>query len=203
MVKDAAHEEETTEASSMHEHAVANLRYIRATLDSAGTFTAVPGLGGILMGVSALVAAAIAAREESLLGWTHVWIWESLVGLVIGITALLIKARRASLPLGSGASRRFALAYTPAMVTGGALTLLVYSHGWLLLLPGLWLLLYGAGVVAGGAMSVRIVPVMGALFMLLGFVALAKPSTGPLLMAIGFGGLQIIFGEIIRRHHGG
>ena len=38
-----------------------NLRYIRQTMERAGSFTAVPGVGGMLMGFSALAAARLAA----------------------------------------------------------------------------------------------------------------------------------------------
>jgi len=71
-------------------------------------------------------------------------------------------------------------------------------------LPGCWLLLYGAAVTSGGAFSVRLVPVMGLCFMLLGVSAFVFPeSAGSLFMAAGFGGLQIGFGLIIARKYGG
>jgi hypothetical protein len=71
------------------------------------------------------------------------------------------------------------------------------------LLPGTWLLLYGTAVATGGASSVRAVPLMGAILMVIGAIALALPSAGNALMAAGFGGLQIAFGIYIARRHGG
>jgi hypothetical protein len=90
------------------------------------------------------------------------------------------------------------------MVTGAVLTVILFRLGMPGLLPGIWLLLYGTGVVSGGAASVRVVPAMGALFMLAGAVALALPSaSGDLLLAAGFGGLHIVFGTIIAVKYGG
>ena len=60
------------------------------------------------------------------------------------------------------------------------------------------------GAPAAAAMSVRVVPVMGVLFMTLGAAAFVAPAGwGNLFMAAGFGGLHIIFGAIIARNHGG
>jgi hypothetical protein len=90
------------------------------------------------------------------------------------------------------------------MVTGAVLTLVLFRLGVPGVLPGVWLLLYGTGVLSGGAASVRVVPAMGALFMLAGAVALFLPATsGDLLLAAGFGGLHIVFGTIIAVKYGG
>jgi hypothetical protein len=90
------------------------------------------------------------------------------------------------------------------MVTGTVLTLVLFRLGVPGVLPGIWLLLYGTGVVSGGAASVPVVPTMGACFMLAGALALFLPAaSGDLLLAAGFGGLHILFGTIIAVKYGG
>jgi hypothetical protein len=192
------------EPVQLHEYAMDNLRYIRRTLERAGEFTAVPGIGGMLMGSTALVAAWIAGPRTEALRWLLVWLTEAVVALLIGIGAAAHKSKRVRIPLLSGPGRKFVAGFAPAMVAGGVLTLVLFRQGVPGVLPGIWLLLYGTGVVSGGAASVRVVPSMGALFMLAGAVALFLPATsGDLLLAAGFGGLHIVFGTIIAVKYGG
>ena len=185
-------------------HAREDLRFIRRTLEQAGSFTAVPGWGGVLMGVTALGAAALAARQTSPRGWLLVWLAEAALAFALGLAAMARKARAAGQPLLSGPARKFALTLSPPLAAGALLTAVLYPSELALRLPGLWLLLYGAGVVTGGAFSVRVVPLMGLCFMLLGLVALFGPvAWGNTLLGAGFGGLHIIFGLVIARRYGG
>ncbi len=190
------------------QHAAESLRFIRRTMEQAGSFTAVPGWGGVFMGLSALAAAALAARAETPQTWLVTWLIGAGVALAIGVASILTKARASARPeasgLLSGPARKFALAFAPPLAVGALLTLPLYSAELVALLPGVWLLLYGTAVTAGGAYSVRAIPVMGAGFLLLGAVALfAPPTWGDALMAAGFGGLHIVFGFYIARRHGG
>ena len=185
----------------MDQRAAENLRYIRDTMERAGAFTAVPGWGGVAMGVSATVASLLAAQQANADQWLRVWLIELAVALVLASLTMGLKARRARTSLWGGPARRFAIAFAPPVLAGGALTWALASRNQYELLPAVWLLLYGSGIVAGGAASVRVVPMMGALFFLLGVLALF--GTGNLWLAVGFGGLHIIFGGIIAWRYGG
>ena len=192
------------EATALHDRAMENLRFIRETMERAGAFTAVPGWGGVAMGGVALLAAFIASRQPTPELWFRVWIAAAVVSLVIALITMTIKAHRAGEAVLSGAGRKFALAYLPPVVAAALLTAAVARMEVVALLPGLWLLHYGAGIVAGGTFSVRIIPVMGSCFMFCGVVALVAPPTwGNMLMAIGFGGLHVVFGGIIAWRYGG
>lgn len=190
--------------TSLHGRAMDNLRYIRETMERASSFTAVPGWGGVLIGVTALVAALLASRIDDEHEWMMVWAAELPLALAIGAVAMKRKARAADLKLLSGPGRKFTLSLAPPLLAGALMSLGLARLGALDILPGMWLLMYGTGVVTGGAFSVRVVPVMGICFMALGAITVFAPiEWGNLLMAAGFGGLHIIFGIIIARRHGG
>lgn len=196
--------EPTPEPIPLSHRAMEDLRYIRRTMENGNAFTAVPGWGGVAMGVTALVAVAVAAGRATPEGWLAVWLAEAVIAAVIGVWAINRKARRVGLPVLSGSGRRVVLGFTPPALGGAVLTLALWQTGQTELIPGTWLLLYGTAVVAGGIYSVRVVPIMGACFMVLGAAGLlAVPGAGDLLMALGFGGLHIVFGAMIARRHGG
>jgi hypothetical protein len=196
--------EEPPEPEQLQARAMDNLRYIRLTMERAGSFTAVPGAGGVLMGATAIAAAWIAASQSEPARWLSVWLGEAVLALLIGIVAIGRKAACAHMPLLSAPGRKFISAFVPSLAAGALLTLVLFRAGETAVLAGMWLLLYGASVVSGGASSVRIVPLMGAGFMLFGAIALLAPvSWGNALLAAGFGGLHILFGVVISVKYGG
>jgi hypothetical protein len=180
-----------------------NLRFIRDTMERAGSFTAVPGWGGVIIGCSALLAGG-AAAQLSAEAACYIWLAEAALALLVSVITVRQKSRRLDLSLRSSAARRALLSFVPPLLAGAVLTAVLFRSGNLGVLPGLWLLLYGAAVVTGGAFSVRIVPVMGLCFMLVGAVALASPRAwGNWFLMLGFGLLHIGFGVAIARRHGG
>lgn len=199
-----ARKDADTEPVALHDRAAEDLRFIRETMERSGSFTAVSGWGGVGVGFTALAAAALAAAQGSAGAWLAVWMGAAVVSTVLLTVAMARKARRAEVPLLSGPGRKFAMSFLPPLLVGGVLTWVLFSRGAVELLPGVWLLLYGTGIVTGGAFSVRIVPAMGLCFMALGTAALFAPAAwGDWFMAGGFGGLHIAFGLLIARRHGG
>lgn len=173
-------------------------------MERAGSFTAVPGMGMVLMGLTAFPAALAAWGQMSAKAWLQVWLVEMAVAVAIGVFTMVRKARRSGLGLWSEPGRKFAMSFFPALFTGAALTPALHSAGLRQETGASWLLLYGVAVVGGGAFSARAVPVMGASFMAIGALTLLVP-TGWLdfMLALGFGGLHIGFGWWIWRNHGG
>ena len=188
---------------NLQDRAIDNLRFIRETMERSGQFTAVPGWGGALMGVTALVASYLAGIQETPRLWLNVWFAEVFVAAVIGFLAVWLKAKdlpeRHLAPL-----RKFLLSFSPALMAGAVLTLVLYRATNYAMLPGMWLLMYGSAVVSGGTFSVRVVPAMGLCFIALGCAALFAPAGwANWLLAAGFGGLHLAFGIWIARKYGG
>jgi hypothetical protein len=181
-----------------------DLRFIRDTMERSVAFTAISGWGYMLIGLTALGTAALAARQTSSFAWLQIWLAEGLLAVAIGLLSCTWKANRRGLPLFSGPARKVALGLAPPLVAGAFLTFLLFRAGQQAGLPATWLLLYGAGIMTGGAFSVAILPVMGLCFMLLGGLSVLAPAAwGTWFLAAGFGGLHMIFGLLIARRHGG
>jgi hypothetical protein len=192
-----------TEPIPIDSRAADNLRFIRDTMERAASFTAVPGWGGVAIGVTALLAGCLAAGKAPRLQFI-IWVLEAAVATVISVLTVRAKSKKVSQSLQSRPARRALLSFVPPLLAGAVLTAVLVQAGSYMALPGLWLLLYGAAVVTGGAFSVRIVPVMGLCFMAVGAVSLLAPSAwGNWFLMLGFGGLHILFGTIIARRHGG
>jgi hypothetical protein len=188
----------------MQARAMDNLRFIRETMEAAGTFTAVSGWGQVVIGLTAIFAAVLASRQTAAVEWVLVWGAEAILALFISVWFMYNKARTASLPLLTGSARKLLFSFSPVAAVGMVVTFAFIKREMYSLLPGMWMLLYGTAVVAAGAFSVRIVPVMGAAFILVGAVALFAPvAWSTALLIVGFGVLHIVFGLVIARRHGG
>ena len=197
-------EGEANHPVSIGDRAVDNLQFIRETMERSTSFTAVPGYGGMLMGATAVVAAYIAYTQIYLRDWLVVWLVEACLAFAIGLLAMWQKSKIAGTPLMSAPAKKFAMSFLPPLIVGIAITLGLWRYEHYEMMAPVWMLCYGASVVCGGAFSVRVVPMMGWGFIVLGAAAFALPSGyGNPLMAASFGLLHIVFGAIIARRHGG
>jgi MFS family permease len=190
-------------APEIHERAMDNLRFIRETMEAAGTFTAVSGWGTAVIGLTAVIAALVADRQQDDVAWVLVWAAEAILAAIVAVWFMWHKAKSASLPLLTGSARKLLFSFSPVFVVGMVVTIAFLAQGLVSMLPGVWMLLYGVGVVAAGAFSVRIVPVMGAAFIVTGTVALFVPAWNTATLIAGFGALHVVFGFLIARRHGG
>ncbi|MGH7448061.1 MAG: hypothetical protein ACRELT_10905, partial [Longimicrobiales bacterium] len=148
--------------------------------------------------------AAVAAGQPTPGRWLAVWLVAAVLAIAVAVVTTARKAHGAGMSLVEGPGRKFVLSFLPPVLAGAALTAALFRSGGASLLPGMWLLLYGAGVVTAGTFSVRVVPVMGFCFMAVGVAALLWPdASGDVFLAIGFGGLHVVFGAAIARRYGG
>ena len=189
---------------AMHTHAMDNLRFIRSAMESSASFTSVPGLGGVVVGLTGVLAGVLAGLPKLQGHWLTIWVVAAIVALIQGGLFMAKKARGQGVRLSRGVARRFFFSVTPPLVAATVLTGVLSGTPSVGVVPALWLFLYGSAVISGGTYSVHPVPVMGICFMALGLAALLAPeswSNG--LLTLGFGGLHILFGAVIARRYGG
>ena len=193
----------TPHRAAEEDRAAEDLQFIRHAMERANRFHAVPGIGLVIMGATAVAAAGLATMAPARL-WLAIWIADAVLAVGVGLLTMYRKARSVNLPVASPSGQAFLLSFSPPIAAGIVITLAFAAHGVTHLLPGLWLILYGLAALTGGAFSVRAVSLMGGCFLLLGGVALLAPAgLANLFMAIGFGALHIGFGAYLAHRHGG
>jgi hypothetical protein len=189
---------------SLGQRAAEDLRFIRNAMARTATFTAVPGVGGAVMGLIGLAAGIMAGRQPTADRWLGTWLLAAALAFSVGVVAIVIKAQRHGLALDGPATRNFAISSAAPLAAGAAITYALWSIRAYAAMPAVWLLLYGTGVLVGGMFSVTVVRVAGLLFMLLGFLTIVTPPEfGNLWLGVGFGALQLGGGIFIARRHGG
>jgi hypothetical protein len=189
---------------SVSGQAADNLTFIRSAMERSATFTAIPGAGGVVMGLIGLIAAGVASRQPTADRWLGTWLAAASVAAIVELVAMTRKAHRAGLTLTGTNARRFALGMAAPFVAGAAITYELWTMRNFTVMAPAWLLLYGAGVLTGGMFSVPVVRAIGVCFMAAGIAAiLTPPEWGNVWLAIGFGGLHVGFGAHIARNHGG
>ena len=197
-------ENEPNQPIHIGERAFDNLKFIRETMERSTIFTSVPGYGGIFMGATAIAAAVIANFQPLIRDWLTVWLVEAFLACAVGFFAMWQKAKITKTSLISAPAQKFALSFLPPILCAVFITVGLWRFGHFEVMIPVWILLYGAAVVCGGANSVRIVPIAGWCFIVVGAVAFFLPAGfGNTMMGLSFGVLHIVFGAIVARRYGG
>jgi hypothetical protein len=186
-------------------HALGTLNYIRASIEAAGAF-AVPGIAGIAMGAVGMVATLVASIPALAGHWLQIWLIAALAAAASGVLLIARHARQPArgLMLYRGPARKFVLSLCPALLAGAVLTTVLWEEGLSLLIPGMWLVLYGCAVLSASMMTnaamMRLIAMMGGLFVVCGLIAFLLPSRWHnFTLGVGFGSLHLLFGILIGR----
>ena len=191
-------------AIELRETAEANLRFIRGAMERAERTSSVSGLGGMAMGVIALLASAVAAQQPATEEQLSIWLGAAMLASLAGGGGVWLKARQSDRSVMNDAARRFLLCILPVLSTGLLLTTMLWRTEQITLLPVIWMLLYGCGLTAAGTYAARPIMPMGFAFLICGAICcLLGSEWNNLLLAIAFGGLHLFFGYQVYRHHGG
>jgi uncharacterized BrkB/YihY/UPF0761 family membrane protein len=163
---------------------------------------AVPGMAGIVMGGIGIIATIVASVPRGAPHWLGIWLVAAAVAFALGGAMMAREAAQSGHARYLGPVRKFLLCLCPALLTGAALTFVLWRAGTTGLIPGVWLLLYGCAVLSASTVTIartmRLICIMGVLFMLLGLLAFAAPpGTHTLILGMGFGALHTIFGILI------
>lgn len=183
--------------------ALGTLAYIRRSIDSSGTM-AVPGMAGIVMGIIGIAATIAASVPRGIAHWLQIWLVAAVVALAVGGATMARQATASGHVRYLGPVRKFLLCLCPALFAGAVLTFLLWSTNVTQFIPGVWLLLYGCAVLSASTVTIartmRLISIMGVLFMLLGLLAfVAPPRMHTAILGLGFGALHTLFGVLIGR----
>jgi hypothetical protein len=180
-------------------HAAATLRYIRSSMEAAGTL-AIPASAAITVGAIGLAAAAISATGALHTAWLPIWLSAAVLAGAAGGYLLVRRSALRGFALLGAPLRKFLLCLLPGLFLGAVLTLLEYRAGASGLLPGLWLLCYGCTLISTSALTGRPLAILGGLFAACGLTALALPPEAQnLMLGGGFGALHVLFGVLVDR----
>jgi hypothetical protein len=189
--------------AAIESRALGTLAYIRASIESSSSMD-VPGMAGIVMGIVGLLAAVVVSLPRWAPHWLGIWLGAVVIALTFGGALVARRIGLSGHPRYWGPARKFLLCLCPALLAGAVLTWVLYAVGAAGMIPGMWLLLYGCAVLSASTVTsagiARLVGIMGALFVALGAITLALPTTThTAMLGLGFGGLHIIFGLLIGR----
>lgn len=178
---------------------------IKDMMSRSTQYFSLSGLAGVLAGVYALAASAIAYRWLQGIDTTH-QLAEKIFMLAIAVlvlslsTALLLTYRKASArgeSFWNPVSRRMAFHFSIPFVAGGLFTIILLGREAYDLAIASTLIFYGLACVNGAKFTFGDIRYLGITMTALGLLAAALPEFALLFWAIGFGGCHIVYGGMM------
>lgn len=192
---------------------------IRSLMERSSKFISISGMSGVLIGIYAIVGAAVAyvtlfdfidqtaypgeyATSKPVLA-KLVWIAVVVLcaSLLTGWWMARLKARRVGQSIWNQASRSLLRAVAVPLITGGIFALIALARGEYSLIASTLLLFYGLALCAGSTITFKEVRWLGLMEIALGLLSLIWPGYGLWLWTIGFGVLHIIYGLIVHNRY--
>ena len=151
-----------------------------------------------------MLAAIAASTPQWAPHLAAIWMLAGATAFLVGGALMAREAAQSGHARYLGPVRKFLLCLCPTLFAGAVLTAVLWHAGMVSLLPGTWLLLYGCAVLSASTVTIpstmRLIGIMGALFVVLGSLAFALPAqTHTSILGIGFGALHIVFGILVGR----
>lgn len=138
-----------------HDDAVESIEAIRTVLERTTRYTHISWLGILGAGSAAGLAVLLGTQWDILPGkspggFLLLWTGALAAALIFGLWTIRRRARSFSEPLWSRKLQIVSAGLLPALVLGFVVTALLIDVGHLELAPGLWMGLYGVGILAVG-----------------------------------------------------
>ncbi|PZX51973.1 hypothetical protein [Algoriphagus chordae] len=188
---------------------------IKSMMERSTRFLSLSGLSGILAGVYALIAAAIAYSliyyPNLPIGFRTSYINDDQVlpKLLLTASAVLIlslgtawllskkKSQRTASKIWSPASKRFLTALMIPLITGGIFCLALIFRGYLVIVAPATLIFYGLGLLNASNHTLSDIKYLGYCQLGLGILSAFFPGYGLIFWGLGFGVLHIIYGTMM------
>jgi len=190
------------------DEALSQITEIRQQMARSSVFR---GYRSVTTAFSGLLALATAVVQVEMLPepalhpkiFVLLWTGAAVLSLVVVAVEILLRARRSDSALQRALSVQAIEQFTPCLVAGGLLTAVLarYVPHACWMLPGLWAILFGLGVLASGRVLPRPLFWVGGFYLLAG-VGCLMLAQGPLAfcpwaMALPFGGGQLLAAAIL------
>lgn len=202
---------------------IEDIASIKTMMSKSSRFMSLSGLSGILAGVYALIAAAIAhyliqghiqlfatKSEDLFTAFQRVFASAELtrelillffitlaIAIGTGIILTLRKAKKNSEGIWDASSRRLIVNFAIPLFTGGAFCIVLIQYGIIGLIAPATLIFYGLALVNASKYTVGDIKYLGIANLIIGLIATQLIGYGLYFWALGFGVFHIVYGAIM------